>query len=331
VYNGQTIPLNLSSETQTGIKIPSGQIAHGGFTVGAGEVRGLNIDFDACASLLLQGNGQFRLKPVLHAGEVSTSSSSITGQLVDSTTNAAITAGKAIVALESKDAATGVDRMVMQITPDANGNFVFCPVPAGTYDVVAVVVAGSGGSTTAYSTTVTTGVQPGNALGKIPMHAQPTPNTQQGTIMGTVSTAGASAGVAEDVSVSALQTMTIGGASVPVTIPLAQQQSTVLTVTTAAGSSCAANTFCANYTLALPAALPYVGAFATTGTTYTQIAGNSVNYSVDAQAFQPGSGSTATCSSTGVPTAVQTDGTTPLALTSGVTLTAKSLAFTGCQ
>jgi hypothetical protein len=139
VYNHQTIPLNLSSEVQTGIKIPSGQIAGGTFTVGAGEVKGLNIDFDACASLVMQGNGQFRLKPVLHAGEVSTSSTSITGQLVDATTAAAIPGMEAIVALEMLDAG-GIGRMVMQATPDANGNFIFCPVPAGTYEWYAFVV-----------------------------------------------------------------------------------------------------------------------------------------------------------------------------------------------
>ena len=37
----------------------------------AGQTKDLNIDFNACASIVQQGNGQFRLKPVLHAGEVS--------------------------------------------------------------------------------------------------------------------------------------------------------------------------------------------------------------------------------------------------------------------
>lgn len=49
--------LQLSSETQTRIKIPSGQIAGGSFTVGSGQTKDLNIDFDACASVVVQGNG----------------------------------------------------------------------------------------------------------------------------------------------------------------------------------------------------------------------------------------------------------------------------------
>src|SRR5215469_12416353 len=64
------LPLNLSSESQTGIKIPSGQLAGGQFTIAAGQTKDLNINFDACASIVSQGNGQYRLKPVLHAGEV---------------------------------------------------------------------------------------------------------------------------------------------------------------------------------------------------------------------------------------------------------------------
>src|SRR5947209_7931465 len=44
------LPLLLSSQAQTGIKIPSGQIAGGQFVVAAGETKDLNIDFNACAS-----------------------------------------------------------------------------------------------------------------------------------------------------------------------------------------------------------------------------------------------------------------------------------------
>jgi hypothetical protein len=36
--------LQLSSESTTGIKIPSGQIAGGDFTVASGETKDLNID-----------------------------------------------------------------------------------------------------------------------------------------------------------------------------------------------------------------------------------------------------------------------------------------------
>jgi hypothetical protein len=119
--------LNLSSEATTGLKIPSGQIAGGKFTVAAGDTKDLNIDFNACASIVVQGNGQYRLKPVLHAGEVTTASTSINGKVFDQTTNTPLAGGTVVVALEQQDA-SGVDRVMMETLTDSTGAFVFCPV-----------------------------------------------------------------------------------------------------------------------------------------------------------------------------------------------------------
>jgi hypothetical protein len=322
VYNNITYPLNLSSESQTGIKIPSGQIAGGKFTVDAGQVRDLMINFDACASIVVQGNGKngFRLKPVLHAGEASLTSTSIAGQLTDTNGNP-ISGATGIVALEQTDG-SGVDRMIMQTTPDANGYFVFCPVPDGTYDVVAVIQTGSGVNTVAYAATVTSGVQPGDALGKIPMH-QDSSNLQPGMIEGVVTTKGTSGAISEDVTLSALEAMTIGGNPVQVTVPLAVQQTSVLQETTVSDASCPSGTDCVSYGFSLPATQPYLGAFSSGGTSYAPIAG-SVGYTVDALAFQPGSGSTPTCSPSELTTALQ-------AVTSGATTSAPEIDFTGCE
>jgi len=117
------LPLNLSSESQTGIKIPSGQIAGGQFTIAAGQTKDLNINFDACPSIVSQGNGQYRLKPVLHAGEVTLTSTSINGRVLDSVSGQAINGGATVVALEQKDSA-GVDRVVMETVTDSD-----CPPP----------------------------------------------------------------------------------------------------------------------------------------------------------------------------------------------------------
>src|SRR5438445_15219 len=97
--NGSVHPLLLSSEATTGIKIPSGQIGGGGVTVPPNQTADLNIDFNACQSIVLQPNGQFRLKPVLHAGEGSLSAcNSLSGTVVDSVTHAPISGGMVIVA-----------------------------------------------------------------------------------------------------------------------------------------------------------------------------------------------------------------------------------------
>jgi hypothetical protein len=318
---GNTIqPLALSSESQTGIKIPSGQIAGGQFTVAAGQVKDLNIDFNACASIVIQGNQQFRLKPVLHAGEVSTTSTSITGKVVDSVTRATIVGGKVIVALEQVDS-SGVDRVVMETVPDSSGNFVFCPVPAGTYDVVAI---GVNGQLVAYGATVTTGVQPGNALGQVPIVAQ-TGTTTAATITGLVTAATASnTGASADISLSALQSVTSGSNNVFVTVPQAATSSATLSLATVAGASCPANTQCATYSVQVPALNPSVGAFSASGTTYSSASG-AVNYTLDALAFVPNSGNTPSC------TPSEQKSATPLTVTAGATVNAPDLAFTGCQ
>src|ERR1700719_586650 len=119
--NSTVHELQLSSQANTGLKIPPGQIVGGPLQVTAGQSVDLNIDFNACASIVQEGNGKFRLKPTLTAGQVSANNSGITGKVVDSGTSAPI-AGNVQVAIEQADS-TGVDRILMQAVADSNGNF----------------------------------------------------------------------------------------------------------------------------------------------------------------------------------------------------------------
>ncbi len=316
-------PLLLSSQSQTGIKIPSGQISGGQFTIAAGETKDLNVDFNACASIVTQGNGQFRMKPVLHAGEVSTTSSSINGHVVDSVSGQAIAGGNTVVALEQADS-TGVDRVVMETVTDSTGAFVFCPVTAGTYDVVIVAVSGS---QQPYGATVITGVQPGNTLGSVPLVAQ-SGGATSASITGQITTSTGSAGTAADITLSVLQPIS---SSVLATIPLAAQSASTANLTTATDASCPAKTDCVSYTLSVPAANPSIGAFSTSGVQKPAApASGAVAYTVDAIAFVPGGNGTLDCT----PSEVQTSSTstnTSLTVTAGNSTTAASLAFTGCQ
>jgi hypothetical protein len=318
--------LQLSSESKTGMKIPSGQIAGGKFTIAAGETKDLNIDFNTCASLILQSSGQFRLKPVLHAGEVALTSVSINGKLVDKATNLPIVGGKAIVALEQKDS-NGVDRVIMQTTPDTNGAFNFCPVPAGTYDVVAVAV---NGSNLAYAATITTGVQPGNALGNVPMTAvSGGASTAPATITGQLSAENSGGnGTTADMLVSALESVTVSGTAFNFTIPVGTQSAT-LSVPIEKPSTCTTSTcppFVANYSLTVPPVTPTTGVFATSGTVYAAGAAGNPSYVVEAQAFVPLSGGVSDCTpSLKTENAVSvTPGSTTAALP-------QPLAFTACQ
>ena len=317
-------PLLLSSESKTGLKIPSGQIAGGQFTIAAGETKDLDIDFNACASIVTEGNGQFRLKPVLHAGEVSLTSSSINGTIVDNATGQPIVGGNTVVALEQKDS-SGVDRVIMETVTNASGVFVFCPVAAGTYDVVASAV---NGMQVAYGTTVITGVQSGNAMGTVPLFVQAGANTTAASITGQITSSTGSAATSADISLSVLQPISGNSTTVQVAIPLAAQSAALVSLTTGASASCPANTDCVSYTLVVPAANPSVGMFSTSGAqTPASPAGGPVSYTVDAVASLSGS---ADCT----PSEMQTRSTSSnanLTVSAGMSVTAATLAFTGCQ
>jgi hypothetical protein len=320
-------PLLLSSESQTGLKIPSGQIAGGQFVVAAGQTEDLDIDFNACASIVTEGNGQFRLKPVLHAGEVTLTSSSLNGTIVDNVSVRPVVGGNTVVALEQKDS-SGIDRVIMETVTDSNGAFVFCPVTAGSYDVVAVAINGAG---VAYAATVITGVQPGNALGTVPLVAEVGSNKSPASITGQVTTSTGSAATSADIAISALQAISVNNSTLLVTIPLAAQSAATASLMTAASASCPAKTDCVSYTLSVPALNPSVGTFSTSGSQKPAApASGSVNYTVDARAFIPGGGGTLDCN----PSYLQTSSTstnTNLTVTPGANLSAATLVFSGCQ
>src|SRR5919197_2296870 len=270
--------LTLASEAQSGLKIPSGQIAGGNFSIAAGQTKDLDIDFNACASIVVSGSGQFILKPVLHAGEVGLSSA-INGTVIDSTTGKPIVGGTTVVALEQKDG-SGVDRVLMSTLTDANGNFALSPVPAGTYDLEVAAVNGAG---VFYAATVTAGVQDSTAVGNIPVTPEPSTNganTGPASLTGVVQTGGSGA-VSEIVTLSALQTVSINNSNVLVTVPLVQQSVATANVTTA-NASCQSGFDCVNFTLAVPGVNAFVGSFSGASTHYTQGTG-AVAYAVDGQ------------------------------------------------
>ena len=310
--------LALASEAKSGLKIPSGQIAGGNFTIGAGETKDLDIDFNACASIVPSGSGQFILKPVLHAGEVGLSSA-INGTVIDSSTGKPIIGGTTVVALERKDD-SGVDRVIMATLTDANGNFALCPVPSGSYDLVVAAVNGAG---VFYAPTVTAGVQDSTAVGNIP--ATPEPGTNgvsngPASLTGVVQTGGSSGAVSEIVTLSALLTVGINGSNVPVTIPLVEQSVATANVTTVGDAACQSSFDCVSFTLAVPGVNAFVGGG--TSTQYLQAAG-AASYNVDGQPV-PHADSTPVC---GQSEAISSTVT----VTPGNSFPVGTLPFTGCS
>jgi hypothetical protein len=335
--DGTIHELLLSSPDNTGLKIPPGQILGGPIQVAAGQSVDLNIDFNACASIVRQGNGKYRLKPTLTAQQVSTNNSGIGGQVVDSLTKAPI-AGNVIVAIEQTDS-TGVDRILMQTTADSQGNFRFCPLPTGTFDIV-VVALGTGNIP--YNATAALNVPNGSNLGTIPLVAEvgaTGPAVLQGFVTAKTATGGASA----DVSLAALQSITLsGGGTRQLNIPLQNAPATALTsaVTSTGlisisdstncptGSPTGAN--CAQYTLVVPASNPSVGTFLAGGFTYSAPAGGDVLFTVDPQAAVPLSGGTPDCAPSEVMTSTDLNNQ-PLKVTAATITNVARTDFAGCS
>jgi hypothetical protein len=330
--------LQLSSQANTGLKIPPGQIVGGPLQVTAGQSVDLNIDFNACASIVHEGNGKFRLKPTLTAGQVSANNSGISGRVVDSVTKAAI-AGNVQVAIEQPDPMSGVDRILMQTVTDSNGNFNFCPLPTGMFDVV---VVGIGPANVPYNATTVLSVPNGTNLGAIPLIAEvgaTAPAVFQGFV---TATNGAAAGTI-DVSLSALQTVPSGATTtLQITIPLQTIPATNTTpevdstglVSVSASTSCPtgapAKANCAQYTLVVPASNPSVGIFSASGFTYSTPATGDVLFTVDARAALPLSGGTPDC--TPSEQMVAKDSTAaPLKALSATTTNVAEIDFSTCM
>jgi hypothetical protein len=173
VVGSDDIPrrLLLSSQDLTGLKIPPGQILGGPIRVANGQHVDINIDFNACASIVRQGDGQFRMKPTLTAGQVSSVSTGIGGQVVSAANGLPIT-GEVLVSVQQPDN-SGFNRIVMQAAAGLNGNFNFCPLPAGMYDIVATAADTAG---RAYGATALLNVPAGTSVGQIPLTpTQPDP------------------------------------------------------------------------------------------------------------------------------------------------------------
>jgi Domain of unknown function (DUF4382) len=329
LQDGSVHELQLSSQANTGLKIPPGQIEGGSITVEAGQDVDLNIDFSACASIIRQGNGQFRLKPVLTAGQVSTNNTGISGHVVDASTMLPIAGGSVLVALEQLGGSQ-TDVIFMQTAADSGGNFNFCPLPTtATFDVVVVAINGAG---LAYNATVAVGVPGGTNLGAIPLTPERGATPGAATLRGFVTATNASAAASIDASVSALQTITLPrGAALAVTIPA--ESNSVSNISADSNADCPAtapmNTNCAQYTLIEPASNSSVGVFSSGKITYSAPPSGDVLYSVGANASVPLSGGT-DCAPPSKTTNLDANGN-PLKVTPGARVTPQEIDFQNCS
>jgi hypothetical protein len=330
--NNNFSELDLSSQANTGLKIPPGQIVGGPIHVAAGQSVDINVDFNACASIVPEGNGSFRLKPTLTAGQISPNTTGIGGQVVDSITKLPVVGAQ--VALEQADS-TGTEHILMQAAADSHGNFRFCPLPTGAvFDVVADAVNSVGA---AYNATVLLHVPTGTALGSLPIVAEIGATTGPEVIQGIVTTVNGTTGANADISLAALQTVSApSGGTLQIATPFlsASQQSSAPSLAVQSSTPCQGVTppgaFCGQYTLIVPASNPSVGTFASGASSFKPPAAGDVLYSVQARASQPMGGGVAFCSPSTQTTSLDSGGL-PLKATPGTTVTAKEIDFSGCM
>ena len=332
LHGGTVAELKLSSQANTGLKIPPSQVEGGPITVAPGQDVDLNIDFNACASILREGNGQFRLKPVLTAEQVSTNTTGISGTIVDAGTKAPISGGTVLVALERKDA-TGADAIFLETTADSSGVFNFCPLPAGAmFDVVATSLTTGG---VAYNATILLNVPGGTNLGSIPLQAETGPATGPATLQGAITASSGANPAAIDATVTPQQQITVsGGATLQVAIPVFSGSTTNISVDSNTTSSCSSmmviGANCGPYTLIVSASNPKVGAFSAGTVTYMGPAAGAARYTVRADSFAPMGGGVTICSPATKSTNLNS-ASGPLTVTPGTITQVQEVDFTGCS
>jgi hypothetical protein len=312
--------LVLPTPASEGIELAANHIINGSIAFNAGDQPYIDLNFDVCSSILATADGQYEFNPIVRAGLIPSSGGTISGTVVSSKTGQSLSGGNVVVALEQKDGATGIDRILMRTAAASDGTFVLCPVPQGTYDLVAV---GVDGASVSYSAGVETGIQSGQLAGKIPL----VPGSQQGTLEGLITTQGTGGnplGVSLAVQAGALQQIATNGTTI--TVPLLPRQSpyneAMLTVN---GSDCAPGADCAPFVMQLPTSTPNVVACSEQTAQFKQ-KGSTPGYTAESVAAITGTGSAAACSAASLQAP---DG--PVAVGAGETVMASPISFTRCQ
>ncbi len=313
--------LALPKVAKRGIQLMANHIINGGLAFNAGDQPYIDLNFDVCSSILATADGQYEFNPIVRAGLIPSTGSTISGTVVSSKTGQPLSGGNVVVALEQKDAATGIDRILMRTAAGSDGTFVLCPVPQGTYDLVAV---GVDGASVSYSAGVETGIQSGQLAGKIPL----VPGSRQGTLEGLITTQGTGMnplGVSLAVRADALQQVATNGTTI--TVPLLPSQSPYNeAMLTTNGSNCVPGADCASFAMQLPTSTPNVVACSEQTAQFKQQQGSVPGYTADSVAAIPGTDSAAAC------TAGRLQAPNgPVTIGSGETAMTSSISFTQCR
>lgn len=313
--------LVLPAAASQGIELQANRIVNGSIAFNTGDQPYIDLNIDVCSSILATADGQYEFNPIVHAGLIPSTGSTISGTVVSSKTGQPLSGGNIVVALEQKDATTGIDRILMRTAAGSDGTFVLCPVPQGTYDLVAV---GVDGASVSYSAGVETGIQSGQLAGKIPL----VPGSQQGTLEGLITTQGTGSnplGVSLAVQADALQQIATNGETI--TVPLLPSQSPYNeAMVTVNGSSCAGGADCAPFAMQLPTSTPNVVACSEQTAQFKQQQGSAPGYTAESVAAVPGTNSMAACAAGSMQAP-----NGPVSVGSGETAMTSTISFIQCR
>lgn len=321
--NNSLYDLDLPAAAASGIQISAREIANGGISVDDGSQLVLDVSFDVGSSILRTSRGGYAFSPVPHAGLISSNNSKIAGTVVSSATGGALRGGHVIVALEQKDPETGVDRILMRTSAASDGSFELCPVPQGTYDLVAV---GVDGANVSYSAGVETGIQAGQLAGKVAL----VPGERAGTLQGMVTTAnGGLAPAGVPVAVATEATMSLPNGTT-ITVPLLPSFNPENAVALTGNSeNCPAGTDCSTFAMQLPVTAPNVVTCSDETSSFHQ-QGSDPAYTTESFAQVPGAGDVDNCLLPRLRASTTTGGR-PITLPSGGRATAATVSFTQCE
>lgn len=297
-------PLDVGSASNTGLKVPPGQVGQGGLTVTQGELLDLLVTMDPCSGLVATGFGKgkgkgnsakkFKLKPTLHRGELSLVPF-IAGTVVEGTVSSgSVTASgtpvpNASVWLEDTAVKTSFAEgdptpnasivpvynvLAKTVTTDPNGNFEFCPVTTTDLLEIVAISATMPSGPRPSDVTLTTGVQTagtgvnGIVIPLVEPASAPTANAQYTTETGT------STAIGETLDLGIGQSDGTTTANTPNEAPFdfanAGAVSPAITAPSGGGCTCPAGTDCACVALDVPPDNPVIGP---AKGSYTQAAG----------------------------------------------------------
>ncbi len=150
VVDGETFALEIPSSSQTGLKL------NHPFAIEDGAIYSVTLDFDADRSVHRTGNGQYKMKPVIHL-VVNAMSGSISGTVEP------VDARAMVLALANDDT-------VYAYADTLNGDFDFPMLMQGTWDLKFSATAGSYRDSTIAGVMVTAGQD--NHLGTVTLASE---------------------------------------------------------------------------------------------------------------------------------------------------------------